>query len=142
MRNFLSWLIPGYKNYWTKAFDFKGKTTRIEYWATELVATFAYFIVSFLALLFSNPSAGFGDVVAIKTVWTIVNFAPRLAIIFRRLRDTGSSIWWAVAAVIAGSTTKVIDYFMGTNSRIAYFLFVIIVFFLCCKPSLREESGH
>ena len=50
MRNFLSSLIPGYKNYWRKAFDFKGKTTRIEYWATELVATFAYFIVSFLAL--------------------------------------------------------------------------------------------
>ena len=110
--NFLSWLIQVTRTIGEKHLTLKERLQELML-GNRACRYIAYFIVSFLALLFSNPSAGFGDVVAIKTVWTIVNFAPRLAIIFRRLRDTGSSIWWAVAAV-AGSTTKVID---------------------CCKPT-------
>ena len=80
-------MIEAYKNFWTRAFDFKGRTSRSDYWWAVL----ASFIVAFVLLILgaiSEPLSAF---------YVLYNFAgiiPNLSISIRRVRDMGKSWQW------------------------------------------------
>ncbi|HGY5551002.1 MAG: DUF805 domain-containing protein [Prochlorococcus sp.] len=99
-------IISAYRDFWQKAFDYKGRTSRIDLWLIVL----AGFIVSFviwlpfggfwaplmqLPELLSNP-----DVVelyqqpAIITLWAWVNVIPTIPLYIRRMRDIGKHWAW------------------------------------------------
>jgi len=89
----MNYLIEPFK----KAFDFDGRATRTQYWMFVLW----YFLITIALLLpsvlFSNAegsSAVAGIFGVLLIVWYLALIIPSIAIIVRRLHDTGRSGWW------------------------------------------------
>ena len=96
---------PLFLEFWRKSFDFKGKTSRRDYWITVLQLGCIYLFVLSLALLHSLKSSNtleglnefsinFGWIVAIFT------FIPNLAIQVRRLNDIGKEPVWVLLSFV------------------------------------------
>ena len=92
------------KSFWTNYVNFKGRARRSEYWfialflfltnlATTVIdgAIFADDVALFL------ETGGWGPV---GVLWSIAVFLPSLAVIVRRLHDTGRSAWWLLIALV------------------------------------------
>jgi len=89
---------------YTKAFKnyavFSGRTTRKDYWMFVLIN----FLVS-VAIQSIFPSTQFGGNVnnqinILASLYSLAVFIPGLAILFRRLHDTGRSGWWILISLI------------------------------------------
>ena len=76
-------MIDAYQEYFTRYFDFDGKTSRGGYWWVVL----ANIIIS--AILGLLGSLG----VTISTVYGLITIIPGIAIAIRRLHDTNRSGW-------------------------------------------------
>lgn len=74
--------IMAIKNFWTRYFDFMGRSTRSEFWFGVLFAI----IVN---MLFARFVGGI-----VSTVVSAVLFIPLMALTVRRFRDAGISVWW------------------------------------------------
>lgn len=68
--------------------DFKGRTTRKEYWMFALIFFFINIILSFL------------NISIISSLVSILLFLPSISITTRRLHDTGRSGWWQLLCFI------------------------------------------
>ena len=80
-------MIEAYKSFWTRAFDFKGRTSRSDYWWAVL----ASFIVAFVLLTLgaiSEPLSAF------YVLYYFAGIIPNLSISIRRVRDMGKSWQW------------------------------------------------
>ena len=88
-------MVDSYKIFWTKAFDFKGRSTRSEYWWAYLANTIIYFLLAifidiasvidyFLELLFTF----------IFLLYALGQFIPSISICIRRVRDIGKGWQW------------------------------------------------
>ena len=117
---------PLFLEFWRKSFDFKGKTSRRDYWITVLQLGCIYLFVLSLALLHSIISSNtlegltefsinFGWIVAIFT------FIPNLAIQVRRLNDIGKEPAWVLLSFVP-------------------FISLILIFWYA-KPSLKNKSN-
>ena len=89
-----------YKEFWTRYFDFNGRTGRKDYWMTVLVNMAIIFTLFFMAG--ATDSSAF---LMIYTVFALAAFIPSIAILVRRLHDTGrSGLWFFIIFVpFAGS---------------------------------------
>ena len=65
--------------------NFKGRSTRSEYWYATLFTCILSFVVGFIGGLIGI------DILAY--IVSLLTFLPGLAISFRRLHDTGRSAW-------------------------------------------------
>ena len=72
-------MLSFYPQFWTQAFDFEGRTSRIDYWKIVLVNLI---IGGVLAKV--SPSA-------VYFVFAVASICPGLAMNIRRIRDTGRS---------------------------------------------------
>ena len=72
-----------YKEFWLKATEFNGKTTRSDWWLVQL----ANFIISIFAIPIFLRTFGFN-------VYGIVCILPQLTMDIRRLRDFGKNWKW------------------------------------------------
>ena len=91
-------------SFWTNYVNFKGRARRSEYWfavlflfLTNLAATFvdsAVFDTDITGLL----ETGGGGLVG--TLWAFAVLLPSVALLVRRLHDTGRSAWWLLIALI------------------------------------------
>ena len=70
-----------YSQFWTKAFDFKGSTTRIDFWTIFLINTV-------IGLALSN------SIEPLYYLFSLASICPSLAITIRRIQDTGRSWTW------------------------------------------------
>jgi uncharacterized membrane protein YhaH (DUF805 family) len=72
---------------WRRYFDFKGRTSRREFWLFFSIhcGITALFIVCDLMLL----DAEWGDI-----IYSVMTFIPMLSAMVRRLHDSGHSGWW------------------------------------------------
>lgn len=107
-------MIRAFKTYWLKYFQFRGRTSRANYWWVTLInfaiAVFAYLLFAFLL---SNPvidsvqtlghsggylliTCGLGLVAFLFTVYRLVTFIPDLSISYRRYMDTGLSPYFFI----------------------------------------------
>ena len=81
-------MLSFYPQFWTQAFDFEGRTSRIDYWKIVLVNLI---IGGVLAKV--TPSA-------VYFVFAVASICPGLAMNIRRIRDTGRSWQWIFISLI------------------------------------------
>ena len=75
-------MLSFYPQFWTRAFDFEGRTSRIDYWKIVLVNLI-------LGGVLSRMSTS-----AIYIVFGVASICPGLAMNIRRIRDTGRAWQW------------------------------------------------
>ena len=100
----MGWMIVPY----LRAFDFSGRSRRMEYWMFQLLST----IIACIALIFfvssmpldgaSDPEVGIGFLFgsALIFVFGISAFFPTLSVTVRRLHDQNLSGWMLLTAFI------------------------------------------
>tara|TARA_B100000405_G_scaffold64927_1_gene44362 strand:+ start:831 stop:1133 length:303 start_codon:yes stop_codon:yes gene_type:complete len=81
-------MLNFYPQFWTRSFDFEGRTSRIDFWKIVLVNLILSVLLSKLA-----PSA-------LYTVFVVASICPGLAMNIRRIRDTGRSWPWIFIGLI------------------------------------------
>ena len=81
-------MLSFYPQFWTQAFDFEGRTSRIDYWKIVLVNLI---IGGVLAKV--SPSV-------VYFVFAVASICPGLAMNIRRIRDTGRSWQWIFISLI------------------------------------------
>ena len=82
------------RNFYVKAFNFKGRATRAEYWWAYLYMLLLVVIYSvlFFIIVDSTPN-NVNDSVMILTCILIFLMLPKISLIVRRLHDLGDSAW-------------------------------------------------
>lgn len=150
-------------------FNFKGRARRSEYWWTVVGLYLMTIVVYFLALFLGIGTTGFalfndlrsvaaGSFVTAYTIlclWSVVIWILMLALIFRRLHDTGHSGWLIGANFllgIAGFITLAIGTVSDGGSMpliaiavlllIAHLVLSLYIFFLTLFDSDVEENKY
>jgi uncharacterized membrane protein YhaH (DUF805 family) len=88
--------MNAYLEAYRRAFDFKGRSTRAEFWLFVLIGTIAVVVASLVDTLVLHASW-------LSTLVSLVQLVPSISVGVRRLHDTGRSGWWyfiALAPVI------------------------------------------
>ena len=75
--------------------DFHGRARRSEFWWYNLFECIINFGLSFLGNMTGIRAFIWGIL-----VFNVVLFIPGLALLFRRMHDTGKSAWWLLPAII------------------------------------------
>lgn len=105
-------MIKAYLNYWLKAFDFKSKISRKDYWLTILASfivsliigiilrvVFEYeVIIDYTNFIVTRVAANPG--LLINDIWTYLNIIPSLSMAIRRLHDINRSGFWVLIALV------------------------------------------
>ena len=89
-------MIAAYKSFWTKAFDFKGKSNRSDYWLGGVLANSIVYILLFIIM---GIAASINDILGglfsdIFILYALGQIIPGLSISIRRLRDAGKEWAW------------------------------------------------
>ena len=89
-------MIDSYVSFWTKGFDFKGRSTRNEYW---LGAVLANFIVLVLISIIVGVTTAINEYLGlffnlIYILYVLGQIIPSISICIRRVRDMGKSWQW------------------------------------------------
>ena len=120
-------MIEAYKKFWKGYVDFKGRSTRSDYWFVYLVnvlITFAYFLLqAVFGGLVAVTESSFLAVISLILLliffaYGIVAFLPSIALTVRRLRDAGYNwpyifvafipfVGWIILIVLLCKPTKV-----------------------------------
>ena len=108
------------RSFWKRYRDFRGRSRRSEYWFIQLflvVSNIAVVIID-LALMGWDVDRfianGGGGIVGL--VWILVTIVPALAVLVRRLHDTGKSGWWALVGFLPLVGAVVLLVFTVTDS--------------------------
>ena len=97
------------KAFWSNYATFKGRSRRSEYWFIQLFLVLTNLAVAAIDLALMNGDIdrfianGGGGIVGL--IWILVTIVPALAVLVRRLHDTGKSGWWALigfAPIVGG----------------------------------------
>lgn len=124
-----------YIEYWKNYVNFKGVSTRKEYWIPTLINLVIYFILAFLTImsftLFGiNSISGniCGSIFGILfIIFALGNFIPSYAVYFRRFRDAGRHWITALVLVIATLIINTIINFNEENYILVTFLAIILL---------------
>jgi len=89
-------VIEAYKKFWIKAFDFKSKSSRKDYWLVVLAGSIIGLIYSIFILM---PAAFLNEglyifLLGISNLYFFASIIPSWAISIRRIRDAGKSWQW------------------------------------------------
>ena len=83
-------MIDSYKIFWTKAFDFRGRSSRSEYWWAYLANIIIYFLLAIFVGISSAISETLGLLFnLIYIFYSLGQFIPSISICIRRVRDMG-----------------------------------------------------
>ena len=82
-----------------KYVEFSGRAKRREYWTFVLINLVISLILSFIdrSLGFASADTGIG---VLSGIYSLAVFLPSLAVMVRRLHDTGRSGWWVLIGLI------------------------------------------
>ena len=89
--------VTAMKTCFKKYFDFKGRARRSEFWWFVLFMVIVSSALSYVGMLV--PVVGF-----VSLAFSLAVLIPELAVLCRRLHDTGRGSWWVVlmAILVAG----------------------------------------
>ena len=75
-----------------RCMDFKGRSSRAEYWQFSLF----FLLVDIIATAVDTVAlgSGLGDIGLVATVWELAILVPGLALAVRRLHDINRTGWW------------------------------------------------
>jgi uncharacterized membrane protein YhaH (DUF805 family) len=124
--------VESIKSVFSKYATFSGRARRSEYWwfvlANAIVGNVLYFVTigpSYQQAVsdqnFSNFSLGIGGVIYV--IYVLVVLIPGLAVLVRRLHDTGRSGWHYWMALIPFAGVFIVLYYLaqeGTSGQNAY----------------------
>ena len=108
------------KSFWSKYATFKGRSRRSEYWFIQLFLVLTNLAVAAIDLILMNGDVerfianGGGGIVGL--IWILVTIVPALAVLVRRLHDTGKSGWWVLIGLVPFVGTIVLFVFTLLNS--------------------------
>ena len=108
------------KSFWSNYATFKGRARRSEYWYIQLFLVLTNLAVAAIDLVLMNGDIdrflanGGGGIVGL--VWILVTIVPALAVLVRRLHDTGKSGWWILIGLIPFVGTIVLFVFSVLDS--------------------------
>lgn len=74
------------KNFYLKAFKFKGRATRAEYWWVELYNILAIALLVYISTLKDS-------LIVLLLIFILINAIPTLSLKVRRFHDIGYSAW-------------------------------------------------
>jgi len=108
----MNWYLVALKKYAI----FSGRARRKEYWYFVLFDTLIAYGLYPLELLagFANPYMGAGVAVLIF-LYALATIVPCLAVLVRRLHDTGRSGWWGLLAFIPLIGQIILIVFLATD---------------------------
>ena len=92
------------KSFWSQDATFKGRARRSEYWFIQLFLVLTNLAVAAIDLALMDGAVdrfianGGGGIVGL--VWILATIVPALAVLVRRLHDTGKSGWWALIGFV------------------------------------------
>lgn len=112
-------MVEAYKKFFKNYANFKGRSTRSDYWNVVL----ANFLIGFV-LGFVGGLLGLGELATkISSVYSLVTLVPSIAIFVRRMHDVNKSGWawaWCLLPLVG---------------------WVIVLVFLCTK-SVNEGNKY
>ncbi len=76
-------------------FDFKGKTSRKQYWLGVLTYSLLLLVTSCVGMMISETIS-----LVIQSIVSLLFCIPGLALCVRRLRDIGKNPWWILISVV------------------------------------------
>ena len=92
------------KSFWSNYAPFRGRSRRSEYWWIQLFLVLTNLAVAAIDLALMSGDVdrfianGGGGIVGL--IWILVTIVPALAVLVRRLHDTGKSGWWALIGFV------------------------------------------
>lgn len=89
-------MLKAYKEYWLKAFDYKGVTDRRSYCFVFLCNLIVSFVCGLLLRLTLDHEKIFFYMVILLSVFFVVTFVLNISLTVRRLRDIGTHWGWVV----------------------------------------------
>jgi len=94
-KNIMNYYLEAFKRY----IDFKGRSSRSEYWYFFLFNSVIIFLLSFFDGLFGmyNTEMNFG---LLSGLYQLAALLPGLGVAVRRLHDTGHSAWFLLIILI------------------------------------------
>ena len=108
------------KSFWSNYATFKGRSRRAEYWWIQLFLVLTNLAVAAIDLALMDGDVdrfianGGGGIVGL--VWILVTIVPALAVLIRRLHDTGKSGWWVLIGFVPFVGTIVLFVFSVLDS--------------------------
>jgi uncharacterized membrane protein YhaH (DUF805 family) len=91
-----------------KAFVFRGRASRAEYWWFALFNVLASMVAGMI------DQSSYGEPSTVTAITNLVILFPSLAVNIRRLHDTGRSGWWYLIIV---TIIGIIPYFLWMISK-------------------------
>ena len=105
-----------YKDFWTRALDFAGRSCRTEYWGAYLINLAGLFVIMFLEMTLLRA----GSFPVITFLFLLALMLPTLSVTVRRLHDTDRSGWWYFISLVPAIGPLVLFVFLvlgGTEGR-------------------------
>lgn len=109
------------RSFWSNYKTFEGRSRRSEYWFIQLflvMTNVAAAVVDLVLMGFDVDrfiANGGGGIVGL--VWIAVTLVPTLAVLVRRLHDTGRSGWWALMVLVPFAGVIVLLIFTVQDSQ-------------------------
>ena len=92
------------KSFWSNYATFSGRARRSEYWFIQLFLLLTNLAAAAIDLVLMDFDVdrfianGGGGIVGL--IWILATIVPLLAVLVRRLHDTGRSGWWAFIGLL------------------------------------------
>ena len=108
------------KFFWSNYANFKGRSRRSEYWYIQLFLVVTNLAAAAIDLVLMDGDVdrfianGGGGIVGL--IWILATIVPALAVLVRRLHDTGKSGWWALMILLPVAGAIVLLVFTVTDS--------------------------
>ena len=99
-----------YLGCWKKYVDFSGRARRTEYWMFVVFTLLATIAIGFVDRLLGTSGVLYG-------IYTLAALLPSLAVLVRRLHDTGRSGWMMLIALIPIIGAIVLLVFLCCDSK-------------------------
>lgn len=96
--------LDAIKSFWSNYSKFTGRSRRSEYWWIQLFLILTNLAVAAIDLALMEGDVdrfianGGGGIVGL--IWILVTIVPALAVLVRRLHDTGKSAWWVLIGFV------------------------------------------
>ncbi|MBO5120616.1 MAG: DUF805 domain-containing protein [Bacilli bacterium] len=83
-------MLDSYKRFWQNYANFKGRSTRADYWWVCLANFLIGFVLGFISGIIPDLA---GLLSAVSSLYSLAVLVPTLALIVRRLHDINKSGW-------------------------------------------------
>ena len=114
-------LSDALSSFWSNYRNFKGRARRSEYWFIQLFLVVTNLVAAVVDLALMNGDVdrfianGGGGIVGL--IWIFATIVPAVAVLVRRLHDTGRSGWWALIGFVPLAGTIALLVFTVADSQ-------------------------